>query len=333
MLGIVAGVAVISTGDPSDADAVATQRLRAQLLFACAGAASAAASALAISSSSTEADADAAAVGYPTAETEIRDQGGIVSVQEVSPEAISGGVESLLADIEAAQETQRRLIRGIGHDLRSPLASVVSMAESLQNGELGSLTTQQSDACGMLAGTARRLMGQTEVLYALSEGRTQAAGEEVQDFDASEVVRDVVGGMMPWAAAKGVALSVRGADSPLEVTLDRIAFERIVANLTDNAVKFTDAGDVSVVLRASAERLRFEVTDTGIGIDAEDLKRITEHYYRGDHVLDRQGTGVGLAVVEELARAMGGSLEIESQLGTGSRFIVDLPTRLEPVAQ
>lgn len=332
MLGIVLGVLTLALESPDDAARQASQRMRAQLMFAGAGAASAIASALAISTATSEAsDADdqpsdaGDGPATPALDTQPRDSAvrreDLTHVPSVTD--LSDGMEELLAQIEAAQESQRRVIRGIGHDLRSPLSSIVAMAESLEHGELGPLNAEQLRACALLEQTARRLMGHTEILYALSEGRVDPTGGGVAPFDAGAVTQRVVEGFRPVSAAKGIELVVACAQGEIEVIGDEVAFERIVANIVDNAIKFTDKGSVSVEVVASADAVRLVVSDTGIGISEADLSHVTEEYYRAEAAGGREGSGVGLAVVRELVEALGAAYTVESSVGSGTRMTVE----------
>jgi signal transduction histidine kinase len=330
MVAIVAGVATLALPSVTAGSVPWHPQLPAELLFATAGAASAIAAALAITGSSSGSTAllpADASITLPQPDEGEPDPAMTLPVDPAAPsvEEISAAMHSLLGEFEAARDTQRRLIRGIGHDLRSPLASIISMCESLSYGELGQLSAEQAEACNLMAETARRLMAQSELLYALAEGREDIGARRRERFDAREVVRPLVEGVRIWASAKGVDLVLHVTEFPLLILSDRGAFERIAANLIDNAVKFTDHGFVRVTLGSAVDVMRLVVEDSGIGIASDDIDRVMTEYFRSAAASDRAGSGVGLAVCRDFAESLGGSLTVASEIGRGSRFELTLP--------
>jgi len=324
MLGIVAGVAMLTLSVPIRLPGSPSQRLQAEFVLALAGAASAAASALALTSPAKPAPEialPAGRVGQTSGPQEFQGYG----ASAPTIDALSDDLEELLGEIAVVQESQSRLMRDIGHDLRSPLASIVSMSECMRLGDFGPVGNEQFRACELLETTARRLLARTEALYALHEGREGTDEGHGDTVDVGEVLTRVTEGLRPHALAKQLSLEIRVPDSAVYASCDLVALERIVAHLVDNAIKFTEHGSVAAQLTTSDEEIRVTVRDTGIGITPEDLERVTEKYFRVDTAGQREGSGVGLAVVNELAAAIGGSLSISSTLGEGSCFTLTLP--------
>jgi signal transduction histidine kinase len=107
----------------------------------------------------------------------------------------------------------------------------------------------------------------------------------------------------------------------------RFRLEQVLINLLDNAVKFNrPGGEVRIACAYRGERVLLTISDTGIGIPSEDLKRIFERFYRVDRARPAGGTGLRLPIVKEVVERLGGTVAVESQLGRGSRFIIELPT-------
>jgi signal transduction histidine kinase len=133
--------------------------------------------------------------------------------------------------------------------------------------------------------------------------------------------------VMPLAEAKGLSLRVDVPDAQL--VTDGGKLRQILLNLLSNAVKFTDRGEVTLRGTESEDRIEFEVADTGIGIARENLERIFEPFWQVEQSPTRRagGTGLGLSVSRSLARILGGDITVESKVGAGSTFTVDLPVR------
>jgi signal transduction histidine kinase len=130
------------------------------------------------------------------------------------------------------------------------------------------------------------------------------------------------------ATRRGVRLSLHLPDAPIRVRHDPQRIGQVVANLVANAVKFTPrGGSVSVDVAATADGARIEVFDTGVGIDAAELPHIFERFYRGSRANEARGSGsgLGLAIVRSIVDMHGGTVEVESRVGSGSRFTVTLP--------
>ena len=143
--------------------------------------------------------------------------------------------------------------------------------------------------------------------------------------------------ILPLAQKKGLRVRVEMPATPIELHTDPLKLRQILVNLLANAVKYTDQGDVVLILRiegVGAElRIYFEVTDSGRGISAKDQQHIFESFWQADQTLRRTaaGTGLGLAVARQLARLLGGDVVVaKSELGRGSTFVASLPPNFVP---
>ena len=169
-----------------------------------------------------------------------------------------------------------------------------------------------------------------EDLLELSRLETGDRAAEWNETRIAELASDVVGGFAALATRKGVVLRHVDHEAPVVVT-DPERLRRILENLVDNAVKYTQQGGHVEVLTRPAEdgAARIDVVDDGPGIAPEHLERIFERFYRVDKARSRElgGTGLGLSIVRHLAAGMGASVSVQSEPGRGSRFTVLLPLR------
>jgi cell cycle sensor histidine kinase DivJ len=239
--------------------------------------------------------------------------------------AVPAEVEALLEQVNLAYEQQTRLIRGIGHDFKSPLASILRSSEALAAGEFGPIAPDQAEVCRLIAESARHLTGIAQALYAMGDARDDAPRFEHVEVDAREPLERAVNAHRSAAAAKEIELELALPERPLPVCAARGALERIFGNLLNNAVKFTYEGGISVTCRHRDGALQVVVADTGIGIPADELASIGTEFVRGSNAVEQSGAGVGLAVVQHLLDGMGGTLTIASELGRGSSFTIDIP--------
>ena len=162
----------------------------------------------------------------------------------------------------------------------------------------------------------------------IDAGRTEATFEstelDVFTADLAAVFRSAV-------ESAGLAFHVECAPLEDPVRVDRDMWEKIVFNLLSNALKFTFEGSIRLELRQQDRTIVLKVADTGTGIGPEDLPRVFERFHRvrGARARTHEGTGIGLALVRELVRAHGGTIEVESRPGAGSTFTVAIPARTE----
>src|SRR5438270_11562327 len=238
---------------------------------------------------------------------------------------------------ELANQAKTDFLRTITHELRTPMTAVIGYTGLLADEVSGPVNAVQKDHLRRMRDSSEHMLALIEELLGfakLDAGEERVRAERVV---AAEVVDEALGVIMPLAEKKGLRVRVEMPDTPIELDTDRLKLRQILVNVLANAVKYTDQGDVLLILRIEgigAElRIYFEVTDTGRGISAKDQQRIFESFWQVDRTLTRTsaGTGLGLAVARQLARLLGGDVVVaKSDLGQGSTFIASLPPRFVP---
>ncbi|TMC63970.1 MAG: HAMP domain-containing histidine kinase [Chloroflexi bacterium] len=151
---------------------------------------------------------------------------------------------------------------------------------------------------------------------------------DLRPDDLRAAVESAVEQARPAARRRGIELTLSAPDRPLRIRHDPQRIGQVVTNLVGNALKFTPSGgSVEVAVRPKLEGAEIEVTDTGVGIDASELPRIFDRFYRGTLANEARGSGsgLGLAIVRSIVDMHGGNVTVESRLGKGSRFLVTLP--------
>jgi signal transduction histidine kinase len=219
------------------------------------------------------------------------------------------------------------LVVEIAHDMRSPLTSIQFLAEVLHAGHSGGLNDVQRRQVGIIYSAALGLAGMANDLMEMASGRNPYLAQQLAPFSISDVLHGVRDVVQPMAEEKGIELRVACASTGSRLGFP-LALNRVLLNLTTNALKFTHSGSVEITSRTTDEGLdEFAVRDTGAGITEEALESLFQPFRRvanRDSGYRFSGTGLGLSICRQLVEGMGGTLQIETSPGTGTRFWFEL---------
>ncbi len=230
----------------------------------------------------------------------------------------------MLNRIEDLMRGIKEMSDNIAHDLKSPVTRIRGLAEITLTTE-----TALADYKSMAASTVEecdRLLDMINIMLVISKAEAGVEKLNYEELDMAAVVREAWALFLPLAEDKGITMTC-DASAPCLLHGDVRMIQRMVANLMDNAIKYTDPnGKVHVRLRADEEgAVKLSVQDTGMGIPAEDLDHIFERFYRADPSRAQTGTGLGLSLVHAVVRSHGGKIDVDSAPGRGSTFTVSLP--------
>ena len=243
-----------------------------------------------------------------------------------SPLPAGGAVLAVLDLTERRRlETVRRdFVANVSHELKTPLTVIGGFAETLRDPHLAESDRQRF--LDLLTANTSRMQRIVDDLLDLSRYESSAWTPKPADVDLEVAVTELFGLSRDAAAAKDVALVSDVAADARTVRFDPTALRQVLANLIENAIRYTTAGSVTVSARRSDNGILIAVRDTGVGIGAEHLNRIFERFYRADPARSRAdgGTGLGLAIVRHLVEAHGGRVSAESAPGIGTTVFVRL---------
>ena len=226
---------------------------------------------------------------------------------------------------EEANAAKTEFMATLGHEIRTPMTGVLGMAELMAQTPLDEAQRGYVDAVRRSGKTLLRLVNDALDITRIESRRLLL---EVECVALHALADEVIALASGNAKEKGLGLSVRvDSDVPVAIRGDTIRLRQILQNLVNNAVKFTDAGSVSLHLRRDNETLSMTVTDTGPGISDQLRGRLFSRFEQGGSPQRAQGSGLGLAICHELCTLMGGHIAVESQPGLGTAFIVRLPLR------
>ncbi|MEO0818782.1 MAG: ATP-binding protein, partial [Pseudomonadota bacterium] len=238
-------------------------------------------------------------------------------------------LEIALVDARAADRAKTDFIANVSHELRTPMNGIIGLGEVLKHTELDQ---NQSSLLDVMMTSAQSQMGLIRELLEISQIDAKNRTLQARRFDLSGLVGEVVDLARAQSTEKGIDLRFNvAAAETYNVIGDDGAVRQIMTNLVGNALKFTDEGFVSVEM--SLEPVddigicRIAVTDTGPGIQAEDIERIFERFFQvdGSETRERGGTGLGLSISKSLAEMLGGEIAVESTPGKGSTFTLTAP--------
>jgi signal transduction histidine kinase len=229
-----------------------------------------------------------------------------------------------------AERLKASFLASVSHELRTPLTSIIGYVEMLQRNIYGPLPEPMREPLGytrQASGTLLRLINDILDFSRTESGHLRI---ELAPVDVLHAVANVVGQMQPQIVERGLDFDLDIPPGLPRVWGNQTRLEQIVSNLLGNAVKFTDQGKISVSATLHGGRLHLSVTDTGVGIEPEHLGVIFQEFRRvempGRYV---GGTGLGLAITKRLVGLMGGTISVQSTLGVGSIFTLDLEVARE----
>ena len=242
-------------------------------------------------------------------------------------------LEERSRQIAEANRAKSRFLANVSHELRTPLNAIVGYNSLALDGVYGSLPPALATAHDRIRAAAEHLLGLVNDVLDLSKIEVGRMELELEPVELESVIDSVATVTERIAEAKGLRLDVVVSRDLPTLTTDARHLRQIVMNLVSNAIKFTDRGSVTLVARRAegnpSGAVEVVVRDTGIGIPTSDLERIFEEFEqvrpsgRGDSI--QRGTGLGLTIARKLARLLGGEITVESNIGSGSRFKLELP--------
>ena len=241
--------------------------------------------------------------------------------------ATTGQTLVLLHDIthlKRMQELKRDLVANVSHELRTPLTAIKGFLEAFED---ENSREARSHYLEIIKKHVDRLTNIVQDLLVLSELEDKKTKLDLEDIDLKTLLQEVLRPFEEKVKKKGLSLKVDFDPGLPPIKADPFRLQQAFFNLIDNAVKYTEQGEIRISTKGKADHVEIEVADTGIGIPKEHLPRIFERFYVVDKSRSRRlgGTGLGLSIVKHIVLLQGGEIDVESTPGVGTRFRVRLP--------
>jgi signal transduction histidine kinase len=236
-------------------------------------------------------------------------------------------------DLEIASQHKSQFVANMSHELRTPLAAILGYAELMQEGFYEPLGQKSLDALTRIRSNGKHLLGLINTVLDIAKIESGQFTLNMSEYAIESVVETVRSATESLAQNKKLALKTEVAKS-LPVGLgDEQRLTQVLLNLVGNAIKFTDTGEVRVTAKAVNGHLNISVVDTGPGIPEEHQARIFEQFHQVDssNTKAKGGTGLGLAIAKQIVEMHGGRIWVESTVGKGSTFQMEIPARAEVV--
>lgn len=228
-----------------------------------------------------------------------------------------------ITEIKALEKTKRDFVLNVSHELRTPLAAIKGFVETMEE----EIEPSHKHYLDIIKKHTDRLTSIVQDLLSLSELEDAGFRPELSEVDLESLIGDALRIFDQKIREKGLVLRLNVDKKASLIKGDPFRLEQLFMNLIDNAIKYTEKGEIRISLAPRDEEVRIEIEDTGIGIPKEHLGRIFERFYVADKSRSRKlgGTGLGLSIAKHIALLHNGEIDVESTPGVGTRFVITLP--------
>ena len=234
----------------------------------------------------------------------------------------------LKGDTGAVNQAKCEFLSLMSHEFRTPLHAVLGYADIIRDGLSGPVTAKQRDQLGKIHDNAQHLLGIVEEMLLLVRVEAGQEGVQLHPCEAGSLARTAGALVESEVTGKGLLLEITTPSEPIPIRSDAIKLRCVLRHLLSNAAKYTSRGRVELRVFSDPDAVRFQVRDTGVGIDSDHLEIVFEPFTQLAQCDTRiqDGTGLGLTLARRLARLLGGDITVESTPGEGSTFTLWLPT-------
>jgi len=239
-------------------------------------------------------------------------------------------IKKQAAELEEANKLQADFTARIAHDLRAPISTVLNTAEIMEDGLFGPVSGEQKEWLGRMQITCRNVVDIVSDFLDISKIEAGRLDLIKKRIDLYKLIQGSLKSYMPMATVKKISMTTVLEPGLPEISADERRLEQVLSNLITNAIKFTAAGGlVEIGARRLDGDIRFWVKDTGEGIPPDELGDLFEKYRQSTSgkISQSKGTGLGLVICKRIAEAHGGRISVESRVGEGSTFSVEIPHR------
>jgi signal transduction histidine kinase len=237
---------------------------------------------------------------------------------------LSDSVNKMASELHQWESMRQEFVSNVSHEIQSPLTSIRGFAQALENDQLTS--EERHHYLGIIKEESLRLSRITEDLLRLASLESEQLKLDLKNYRLDKQIRSLILVSEPQWSEKSIAMDV--ALDELEITADEDLLSQVWINLIHNSIKFTpQGGSIKVALCSRDHIAEFRIIDNGIGISEEAQQRIFERFYKADPSRTRakEGTGLGLSIVKKIVELHGGTIELQSEVDSGTTFTIEIP--------
>ena len=231
-----------------------------------------------------------------------------------------------ITDLRRLEKIRRDFVANVSHELRTPVCSIKGYSETLLEGALHDKNNAE-DFLKIIYSDCERLAKLIDDILDLAKIESDNLALDLKSCDVKEIIQRIVSGMSMRAKAKSIDIKVKIPDEIAGIMADENRIAQVLVNLIENALKYTERGEISISAKEDGDFLQIDVADTGIGIPEKDIPRLFERFYRVDKARSKElgGTGLGLSIVKHIVCAHNGKVSVQSEQGKGSTFSFTIP--------
>ncbi|MGC9099912.1 MAG: sensor histidine kinase [Caldisericum sp.] len=223
------------------------------------------------------------------------------------------------------EKLRTKLMQNVSHDLRTPLSSIKGYLEVLKDKNF--TIEEKQEAFNIIENEIERLEKMAKDLTNLSSADSKTLPLEFERVNLINILKSTFESFSIKIKDKGLNPIIEIPDKPIFILGDSLKLKEIFSNLIDNAIKFTKSGYIKITAIEEKDKIKVVVEDSGLGINEKDLPHIFERFYKGENNKDgNEGMGLGLSIVKEYVYAHNGEIYVESEIGKGTKFIIQFPT-------
>jgi PAS domain S-box-containing protein len=228
---------------------------------------------------------------------------------------------------ESADRFKSAFLANMSNEIRTPLNSIIGFSGVLLKGFPGPLNEEQKKQIGFILSSGKHLLSLINDILDLSKIEAGQMQINYEIFDIYELLDEIVMLQRPAALDKGLVLNLDCQFHSFQLKSDRQRLKQVIINLVNNAIKFTDQGTVNITCRKMDDYILMSVRDTGIGISKEEIKKLFHPFVQieNNSIKKNEGTGLGLSICKKLVELLKGGISVESEIGKGSEFKIELP--------
>jgi PAS domain S-box-containing protein len=264
------------------------------------------------------------------AEKELRDQATTLANTSAELKAVNEELGRRQAELEKAITARSRFYASMSHELRTPINAILGYNTLLLDNIYGPLNEKQTQGIRRAQKAAKHLLELVNDVLDLSKIEAGKIELQLQPVPFPTLIEDLFVTVRPLADERGSELSLIAEGEPRKVVSDPRRVRQILLNLLSNAIKFGKGNPIQVIYRVVDSGIQIDVIDRGVGIAPEDISKIFDEFVQLQKTHNEQGTGLGLPISSRLANLLNGSLEVQSTLGEGSTFRLNLPLAIDP---